>query len=140
MSAIPVAPLAPCRDPHCRSCAPAPTRQGLADVIDLHVRRPAAAPSRSVYWVRRAVVLGILAVVVLALGAGVNRLVAAPAVAPSVAGTAVLEPGDTLWDLAVELTPVGQDARTTLRAIQTLNGFDTATVPVWTVVLLPATD
>ena len=139
MSAIPAAPLAPCRDPQCRSCAPAP-REGLADVIDLRGRRPIATPPRSVYWVRRAVVLGVLAVAVLLVGAGVNRLVGAPAVAPTVAGTAVLEPGDTLWDLAVEHTPVGQDVRTTLRTIQTLNGFDTATVPVWTVVLLPATD
>jgi hypothetical protein len=140
MSAIPAAPLAPCRDPYCRSCVPASQRQALADVIDLRERRPAVAPSRTVYWVRRAVVLGILAVVVLALGAGVNRLVAAPADAPSVAGAAVLEPGDTLWDLAVEHTPTGQDVRTTLRAIQTLNGFQGATVPVWTVVLLPSTD
>lgn len=140
MSAIPAAPLAPCRDAHCRTCAPAPARQGLADVIDLRARRSAAVTSRSVYWVRRVVVLGIVAVVVLAIGAGVNRLIAAPAAAPTVAGTAVLEPGDTLWDLAVEHTRTGQDARTTLRAIQTLNGFDTATVPVWTVVLLPAVD
>lgn len=139
MSAIPAAPLAPCRDPQCRSCAPAP-REGLADVIDLRGRRPVAMPSRSVYWVRRAVVFGILVVVALALGAGVNRLVAAPTATPTVAGTAVLEPGDTLWDLAVEHTPTGQDVRATLRDIQTLNGFPGATVPVWTVVLLPTTD
>jgi hypothetical protein len=117
----------------------APPRQ-LADLIDLRDHRRSPATSSFKFWRRRIVVLAALLVVGLALGAGLNRLVAAPVSAPQVAGTAVLEPGHTLWGLAADHTPTGQDVRATLRDIQVLNGFDTATVPVWTVVLLPATD
>jgi len=138
--AVPTIPVAPCHDAQCRTCAPVAPQRELAHVIDLRDRSPVVPTSTLVFWRRRLVVLAALLVVGLAIGAGVNRLLAAPAVAPQVAGTAVLERGDTLWDLAAEHTPTGQDVRATLRDIQVLNGFDSANLPVWTVVLLPAID
>lgn len=51
---------------------------------------------------------------------------------------ATLQAGETLWQLADEITPPGQDVRPTLRAIMELNGFESATLPVGTAVRLPA--
>lgn len=140
MSAVPAAPLAPCREPHCRTCAPATPPRQIADVIELRGHQRATSRPRSVYWRRRIVAVAVVPVVLLALGSGISRLVAAPIAVPQAGGSAVVEPGDTLWDLAVEHTPTGEDVRVTLRDIQLLNGFESATVPAWTVVLLPATD
>lgn len=109
---------------------------GLAPVIALDDYRTASsvtvrdARSRVTLWV---VALGVA--VLLALTAG-GELADADPVAP-VAGQTVLAPGETLWDVAVAHRPDGVEVRSYLEAIRELNGFDSAAVPAWTVVLLP---
>ncbi|MBW3661818.1 MAG: hypothetical protein KY469_01870 [Actinobacteria bacterium] len=73
--------------------------------------------------------LGLLALL------GVGTGTAEPAAA--VAGHVVVEPGQTLWDVAVAAAPAGSDPRAYLADLLVLNGFDGAGVPAWTVVLLP---
>ncbi len=46
--------------------------------------------------------------------------------------------GDTLWDLADELTEPGEDVRSTVRRIQRLNGLDGGLISPGQVILLPA--
>lgn len=70
--------------------------------------------------------------------AGSVRTVLSDPIAPEAAGHVVLEPGETLWDIAVRSAPAGVDPREQLDALRRLNGFASATLDAWTVVLLPA--
>lgn len=107
---------------------------GLAPVIALDDYRTAPAPRRD--RGRVALWLGALGVaLLLALTAGGQLADADPA--EPVAGQTVLAPGDTLWDVAVTHRPDGTDVGSYLAAIRELNGFSSASVPAWTVVLLP---
>lgn len=117
----------------------------LAPVLPL--RRPAPAVDAATYLRRRIVVGAGLLVLVLALVAGVRAVAGAvegpaapaavvPAVVPIV-DTVQLQPGDTLWDLAVAHTAAGEDPRVTLASIRDLNGFGTDVVPAWTTVAIP---
>lgn len=84
---------------------------------------------------RRGLVLGAVLALVLALlllGNGAQAELADP-----VEGHAVVQPGETLWDVAAMHAPDGVDPRAYLQAIGELNGLDGAVDP-WTVVLLPA--
>lgn len=108
----------------------------LAEVIPLHRTRPRRAVSARV---RRHRVVGVLVAVglaiVLALGAGA---LGADADGPSAIGqTVTVQPGQTLWDVAVAHTGQG-DPRTTLDRIRDLNGLSGTEVPAWTPVVLPA--
>lgn len=105
-----------------------------AQVISLDDYRP--APRDRGLRRRLALFAGILALAVgLALAAGGGF--ADAELTDPVAGQAVLDPGETLWDIAVANAPDGVDPRSYLAAIRELNGFESAAVPVWTVVLLP---
>lgn len=98
-----------------------------------------AAPVPStVYWRRRAgAVLAVFALaLMLALMAGFGGAEAGLS-RPATAGTAVVAPGQTLWDVAATTAPAGVDARTYLAQIRELNGLSSASVAAWTVVLLP---
>lgn len=99
-------------------------------------------PSRAVYWRRRVVValaaVLLLGAVVTAVGALASRTFVPTPAAERVAGHVVVEPGQTLWQVAVASAPDGVDPRAQLAAIQDLNGFDGGDVAAWTVVLLPA--
>lgn len=53
-------------------------------------------------------------------------------------GHAVVEPGDTLWELAARHAPPGSDPRAYLHRLRELNGLDGGDVRAWTVVRLPA--
>lgn len=79
------------------------------------------------------VVVVLLAVIGLLMG----QLRADADLADRVAGHAVLEPGDTLWDLAAATAPEGMDTREYLAELVALNGFDGTAIDAWTVVLLP---
>lgn len=46
--------------------------------------------------------------------------------------------GDTVWDLATDRTPAGEDVRATVRLIQRLNDLDGGLIMPGQVVLLPA--
>ena len=99
-------------------------------------RSGGAAPPRT------RVLLALVVVVVLSLLVTVNgaaRRADALDARPAVAGYAVVEPGESLWTVAVEHAPRGADPRRYLAQIQELNGLEDAAVPAWTVVLLPGT-
>lgn len=108
----------------------------LAEVIPLHGVRPRRAVSARVRRHRVAgVLLAIGLAVVLALGAGA---LGADADGPSATGqTVTVQPGQTLWDIAVAHTDDG-DPRVTLERIRDLNGLSGTDVPAWTPVVLPA--
>lgn len=110
-------------------------RSGLAPVIALDDYRTEAASPRRVRG-RVALWLAALgAALLLALTAGGQFADADPA--ERIAGQTVLAPGETLWDVAVAHSPDGVDVRSYLATVRELNGFTSASVPAWTVVLLP---
>lgn len=108
---------------------------GLAPVIALDDYRAAPVTARQG---RGRVALWLTAVgvaLLLALTAG-GQLTDADA-AGQVVGQAVVAPGETLWDVAVAHAPEGVEVSSYLAAIREFNGFTSAAVPAWTVVLLP---
>lgn len=96
--------------------------------------RPTAATFRR----RRAVV--VLAALALVFAAMVlfDRGGAEAGLEEPVDGHTVVEPGSTLWDVAVETAPDGVDPRAQLEDLRELNGLEGSEVAEWTVVLLPA--
>ena len=108
------------------------------DMAGEHARRAATIPSGGVYLRRRLVAVGLLVAVVFALGVVVGAAGADAELTDRVAGEAVVEPGSTLWDVAVESSPPGSDPREQLARIKELNHLDGSSVEAWTVVLLPA--
>jgi mRNA-degrading endonuclease toxin of MazEF toxin-antitoxin module len=109
-----------------------PDRAGGSN--DLVVVGVAPADARRRRLVVAAVTLAIA--VMFALFAGLGGAVADGEV--EVAQVTTLQAGETLWQLADEITPPGQDVRPTLRAIMTLNGFESASLPAGTPVKLPS--
>jgi hypothetical protein len=94
--------------------------------------RPGRGPAR------RAVHL-IAALLTLVLLTGLALGVASASSAePGVGGHVVLQPGETLWDVAVRSAPPGVDARRQLADIRQLNELGGGPIAAWTVVLLPA--
>ena len=90
------------------------------------------------FVLRRLLALGVLLVVVLALAVGFGRLGAGGDAEPQVEGTVTIEPGETLWEVAVATAPDGADPRRQLAAIRELNdGLSASQVRAWTVVLIP---
>jgi len=83
------------------------------------------------------VIAGLLALMIgMALMSGVAN---ARQVAPEVGGHVVVQPGETLWDVAVRSAGPGVDPRHQLQVIRDLNGLPHGgAVDAWTVVLLPA--
>lgn len=104
-----------------------------ASVVD----RSLAPRSRAVYWRRRAVVAAGFVLLVLALTGLFGAGGAEADLQDPVAGHVVVEPGQTLWDVAAATAPGGTDTRAQLAAIIDLNGLRDSAVPAWTVVLLP---
>jgi hypothetical protein len=100
---------------------------------------PAAArpTSAAVYARRRLVAVGIMVVLITVLAVVVGRAGAQAQLEDPVAGHVVVQPGETLWDVAVATAPDGMDPRAQLEALRDLNGLDGA-IDAWTVVLLPA--
>lgn len=112
--------------------AAAAAHDHLADVIEL---RPARRVGRNRV---AAVVFAVTVAIVLALGAGALGAIGADADGPAPIGdTVTVQPGQTLWDVAAQVTEAGGDVRLTLDRIRDLNGFDGHAVPAWTTVVLP---
>lgn len=103
-------------------------------------RHGATAPplDRATVVRRRSMALAVFLVAAFLLTVAIGRVGAEAELADPVAGHAVIEPGQTLWGIAVDTAPEDVDPRQQLRAIQDLNGLTTADVAAWTVVLLPA--
>ena len=91
-----------------------------------------------VYLRRRIVALAVLVAFAFALTVGIGRVGAEAELADAVAGTVVVEPGGTLWDVAVATAPDGVDPRQQLRDLRALNGISGSHVDAWSVVLIPA--
>lgn len=104
--------------------------------------RPAAVPapgvSQATYWRRRLTVLAGVLTLALLLVALVGNHGAEAELADPVGGHVVIEPGQTLQDIAAATAPDGVRVADHLSRIRDLNGFDSANVGAWTVVLLPA--
>jgi len=151
--------------PHARALAStasartAPRGEGLAPVIALPGRGPASAPvgasaaggdvarpgqvtlrvvpALSTVRTRRQVWAAVAAALVLVFAA--SGLASASGTGElAVAGHVVLQPGETLWDVAVRSAPAGVDPRRQLDDIRRINGFGPGAHDAWTVVLIPA--
>jgi hypothetical protein len=68
----------------------------------------------------------------------IGRVGAEAELQDKVAGHVVVQPGQSLWEVAVATAPEGMDARRQLDDLVKLNGFTSSQVDAWTVVLLPA--
>lgn len=111
-------------------------RRGGGDTPQLAV--VAHRPSPATYWRRRAGVLLVLLVVGLLLVGVVGQVGASADLADRVDGHVVMEPGQTLWEIAVATAPAEVDAREQLARIEELNGVRASDVEAWNVILLPA--
>jgi hypothetical protein len=87
---------------------------------------------------RRLVAVVVLLALSILLTVSIGRVGAEAELADPSAGHAVVAPGDTLWDIAVDTAPNGVDPREQLASIQDLNGLNGSAVDPWTVLLLPA--
>lgn len=150
-------------DPVARAAArTAPRGPGLATVIALPVLRPdirpgrtaapAAAPAagpvpgapelravpRPARRTRSALRVAALGVIASLLVAGFLGTVLTGPEEPVAAGHVVLQPGETLWDIAIRSAPAGVDPRRQLEVVRRLNGFGPGALDAWTVVLIPA--
>jgi hypothetical protein len=87
----------------------------------------------------RRTVVRVAAALLVAVLAAVLTLGVASASSPEleVGSHVVLQPGETLWDIAVRSAPPGVDARRQLADIRRINGFGGGSLEAWTVVLLP---
>jgi hypothetical protein len=72
------------------------------------------------------------------LTALIGRVGAEAELEDKIAGHVVVQPGETLWDVAVATAPDGVDPREQLRAVAELNGLDSSSLDAWSVVLVPA--
>ena len=94
--------------------------------------------SRSVDWRRRAVVVVALVASAFLVTGLIGRVGAEAELEDKVDGHAVVQPGETLWDVSVATAPDDVDPRDHLGAIKELNGLDGSHVDAWSVVLIPA--
>lgn len=98
----------------------------------------ALAATPATYRRRRLKLLGGLVLVVFVLTVLIGRAGAEAEFADPVAGHVVVEPGDTLWEVALDTAPEGVDPRQQLASLRELNGLDGAHLDAWSVVLIPA--
>jgi hypothetical protein len=134
-----LAPVIPLRAGAAGAARPA-VRVAPETAPQVEVEAPAlrlVVTDRRVFLRRRIAVVAVALVVAL-VGAVIGLGVAsASAPEPTVGGHVVLQPGETLWDVAVRSAPHGVDARRQLADIRRINGFSGGTMDAWTVVLLP---
>jgi Tfp pilus assembly protein FimV len=99
---------------------------------DVHMHRTYVRRRRTIAIVGTALV----AVLLSPLGAGAVRRGEAPA-PPARQAIVVVQPGDTLWDIAQRVRP-GADPRDTVILIQEANGVDAGTLQVGQSLVVPA--
>jgi hypothetical protein len=128
-TSVPAAPAGP--------AAPAAADGGGADGSRPRLTLVTSPASPASTWRRRGTALVIVVALIFLLVAAAGRIAASADLEDRVAGHVVIEPGQTLWDVAVATAPEGSDPRAQLVAIQELNGITAGEVGAWTVVLLP---
>lgn len=102
-------------------------------------RDPLAPMTRAQAWRRRiAVLVALAAAVVLMVMAVVGGGEAALSVTPVADVTVVVEPGETVWDIAAAHAPAGVATGEYVGLIVELNGLDGGVVDSWQVLRLPA--
>lgn len=107
----------------------------LGDVTSV---RPRTAPTTA--SLRRLAAVALIAALAATVAIVLLGSVAAEPVAERVDGHVMVEPGRSLWEVAVETAPAGVDPARQLDAIQQINGVRSLEVDTWTIVLLPAHD
>lgn len=133
MSALPLSPTAPAR--------PTPSRPARRHLRLVEAPARSLAPSGPLQaWRRRIgalVVLAALVVVVTqAFVADAGQL--GPATVPASATTVVVQPGQTLWDIASVHAPADTSTWTYVDQLTELNGITGSQVDAWQVLRLPA--
>ena len=105
--------------------------------------RTSAGPERAALRLtaRGRVLLALFGAVVLSVVLGIGHLPASHAgdrpTTPPKTATVVVQPGQTLWQIASRVAP-GTDPRTTVHRIEELNGLTTATVSAGQRLYVPA--
>lgn len=108
----------------------------VADVVDLDAHRRLTSPRVRRNRLRAVLVaLALAAAIAVAVGSLTTAGADAPPAPPG--EVVVVEPGQTLWDVARQHTPAGGDPRATLDDIRDHNGLTGTTVPAWTPVAIP---
>lgn len=95
------------------------------------------SPTHATFVRRRLVAVGVLLALAFVLTVMIGRVGAEAELADPVAGHVVLEPGQTLWDVAVATAPQGVDVREQLADLRELNATD-GRLDAWSTVLIPA--
>lgn len=127
------------------SAAPAPAqhtspadRPVLRLVEDSPPGRSLAPSGPLQAWRRRlGALLVLVAVVVLAVEAFSGPVAPAPEVVPASTATVVVEPGQTLWQVAAEHAPDGVATADYVRQLAEVNGIANGELESWQVVRLP---
>lgn len=89
-------------------------------------------------WTRRLVALGVVVALVTALGVAAGTVVADAQRPAGSAGHHVVEPGQTLLEVAGATAPEGIGTRRQLQALREVNGLGADPVAAWQVLVLPA--
>lgn len=141
MSALPLPPTAAAlRTP---AAAPSTPPAPAADRPQLRLvespPRSSLAPTGPLQaWRRRLGVLVVLAaLVVLAVQALADGPAAGPDVVPVSTATMVVQPGQTLWDVAAEHAPEGTRHAAYVHDLAELNGITNGALDAWQVLRLP---
>jgi hypothetical protein len=121
-----------------------PTPADRASARPRHLRLVEAPPSSLAprgplqAWRRRLGVLVVLAaLVVIAAQAFVGPDAEVTATVPVTAATVVVEPGQTLWEVAVQHAPEDVGTRAYVEQLAELNGVEASQLDAWQVLLLP---
>lgn len=101
-------------------------------------RHPLHPVPRETYQRRRAVAVVLLVLFAFLVTVAIGRVGAQAGLEDRVAGHVVVEPGQSLWDVAAATAPDGVDTRQQLADLRELNGIDGSHLDAWAVVLLPA--
>lgn len=105
----------------------------------LRVVPPPAAPPRSVFWLRRALMLAVVIGLLVAAVVAVRAMAAAGSDEPVARTnlTVVVGPGQTLWDLAERYAPEDRDLVDWADEIARLNGVDAQALQSGTPLVIP---
>lgn len=130
--------------PHPATTRSAPTRRGHLRVVE-EPARPALAPTGPLQaWRRRIGALAVLLAAVVLIGQAVagglagDGSTAVDEAVPVSASTVVVQPGQTLWEVASQHAPAGIAPRAYLDQLRAANGIEGSAVDAWQVLRLPA--